>query len=227
MYEGKGVAGRGGPSNTLGGKDIFRSHRWHIATLAGFETTGDNEDFKLYAKKIKLPTMHLEQEVYKGLGAEYKFASQVKFPDVSCSFYDIHGLYLKLDDIRQGIFSPSTGVSPASSYKGDTVFVLEDPENAWLEYRLYGSFIRELNHSELTYEGKGDFKSIDLVISYDYFEVKTIDNPFTFIVAFDDQAIFNVKDFSDDMLVRQNPSSSPYPPIGPTPEPNPYSKYKL
>lgn len=181
MYEAKGDI-RSGPSANLGtqnglSRDIFRVHRWNIKVLAGVATNNDNEDYKLFAKKIKLPEVEFEEESYAGLGAHYKYAANPKFKDVTVDFYDIDGLYPKLHALRDKIWTPQTGVKPAVEYKADTIFVLESPEQNWLEFKLIGSFIKGLSHSDLTYEGK-DFKSISLIISYDYFTYSEVKNPF-------------------------------------------------
>lgn len=184
MYEIKDDV-RNGPSVNIGiiggvNRDIFRSHRWHIDQLVGIKTIvtrdTDGEQFRLFAKKIKLPELSFEEEIQKGLGAEYKFAAAPKFTDATVEFYDVDGLLPELQKSRDSIWTPETGIRPAADYKKDTIFVLESPESFWIEFTLYGSYIKNLQHSDLTYETNG-FKSITLTLSYDWFETKTIKNP--------------------------------------------------
>lgn len=179
MYEIKGES-RDGPSANIGilgllNRDIFRSHRWHIEQLVGINI-GTDQDIKLFAKKIKLPELSFEEEIQKGLGGEYKFASAPRFSDITVEFYDVDGLFLKLQKARESIWTPETGVKPAAEYKKDTIFVLESPEQDWIQFKIYGSYIKNLQHSELTYE-QSAFKSITLTISYDWFETLKKSNP--------------------------------------------------
>lgn len=176
MYEVKGTI-RNGPSHLIGdNKDIHRAHRWHIVTISGIAAaSSDNEDFKLFAKRLKLPELSFEEETAAGIATEYKVAAKAKFNDVTVDYYDVNGLYLKLENLRSKIWTPQNGISTAVEYKADSVFILESPKT-WTQYTLKNSYIKNLSHSELSYEDNA-FKSVSLTLSYDWFEVTDIPNP--------------------------------------------------
>lgn len=169
------------PSNKIGpNKDIRRSHRWYIKTLIGNDYKTYN-DFKLYAKKITIPQLSFEEEVFRSLGGEYKFASLPKFQDVTIEFYDVVGIAEELCKLQNNIWGgPGTETKPQDSiingmqtairYKGTTELIVQTSIGGGVDmkYTLHNSWIKNLTHSELSYE-RNELKSVTLTLSYDYY----------------------------------------------------------
>lgn len=162
------------PNNKIGlGKDIRRSNRWSVDTLVGLSTLSLGRNFKLYAKRVKLPELSFEEEIFKSAGAEYKFVSLPKFSEATVEFYDVVGVYEQLHEQRNKMWTPQEGIRPASNYKEKTIFVLETSAGGgdFLKFILEGSYIKNLTHSDLTYE-KHELKYVTLTLSYDYFTIE-------------------------------------------------------
>lgn len=158
------------PSNKIGpNRDIRRSHRWFIETLVG-ESTSNDSDFKLFAKKISLPQLSFEEEVFRSLGGEYKFAALPKFQDVTIEFYDVVGIAERLYELQSRIWSSDNGIKPAKNYKGTTQLIVQTSVGGGkdMRYTLHNSWIKNMTHSDLTYE-RADLKSVTLTLSYDYY----------------------------------------------------------
>ncbi|MEM3000625.1 MAG: hypothetical protein QXU32_00630 [Nitrososphaerales archaeon] len=148
-------------------KDLHRAHRWRIVTLGGFVT----RDNLLYARTLTLPTFSVEEELVMGSSIKYKFAKAINWEDVRVSFYDIIGLYEDLVKWQDAVYTPTTGINVADSYKRDSIFELVDGMGnmAGLQHILKNSWPKSISHSELNYESSG-IKLIELTLSYDWAE---------------------------------------------------------
>ncbi len=160
------------PSHSMGGKrDIHRLHRWRIDTLIGEGVS----DFRMYAKSIGLPSISFDVENGPGASMDYKFASKATFEDVNVIFYDVDGLYKKLEEMKSKVWTPSRGVGLANDYKGVSTFILQTSEDESLKFSLINSWIKSLSHDVLTYDSS-EFKMVTVGLSYDWYEFETIPN---------------------------------------------------
>lgn len=171
MIEGKSEYS---PSHQIGGnKDVHRVHRWRIETLVGEGVA----DYRMYAKSIGLPNISIEEEMGPGLSIDYKFASKASFEDVTVVFYDVDGLYEKLDKMKSKVWTPDMGIGLANDYKADSVFILQSPESQWLKFKLVNSWVKGLSHDALTYDSS-EFKTVSVVLSYDWYEFELTKNEY-------------------------------------------------
>jgi hypothetical protein len=169
MYEGKSQYS---PSHQIGGmRDIHRVHRWRIETLVGEGVA----DLRMYAKSIGLPPISLEAENGPGASMDYKFASKAVFDDVTVVFYDVDGLYKKIEEMKAKVWTPERGVGLANEYKARSEFILQTPSFDWLKFTLVNSWIKAISHDPLTYDSS-EFKTVSLTLSYDWYEFKTVPN---------------------------------------------------
>jgi hypothetical protein len=169
MFEGQSEFS---PSHQIGGgKDIHRVHRWRIDSLVGEGVA----DLKMYAKSIGLPSISMEVESGPGASMDYKFASKANFEDVTVVFYDVDGLYKKLEEMKSKVWTPDKGVGLANDYKAESVFILQTPEEEWLKFKLINSWVKALSHDNLTYESS-DFKTVSVTLAYDWYVFESIPN---------------------------------------------------
>lgn len=166
---GGGAGGNNEPNSRV---EILRAHRWQITQL-GAPNIKINPATLLYAKSLTLPGFNVEEEIVSGASLKYKFAKMVNWEDVSIEFYDVIGVF---DDLRQwqdAVFTPQTGIQPASSYKMKASFVLTDgtgfSDGAGVQeaFTLHGAWPKQLTHSPLSYESS-ELKLVSLVLSYDF-----------------------------------------------------------
>lgn len=150
-------------------KDVHRSHRWAIYSIAG-----KVRDQWFYAKELTPPSISFEEEVVKGASVEYKFPKSVKYDDVPMTFYDVHGFYKELDEMHKGVWTPKKGIRPAAEFMGDTIFGTTDGSGVIIDqWTLKNSYIKELSHSPLSY-GNTDLKTVSLVVSYTWAEYENV-----------------------------------------------------
>ncbi len=160
--------GRQEPSSTLGGSDVHRSHRWRISQLVGI-----TPDVLVYSKELTLPEMGFEEEAIPGASVDYKFAKKATFSDVVVTFYDMHGLYMKLDELYTSTWNQEDGLSAANVYMAQTFLELTDGNgDAIAEYSLTNSWIKSLAHSPMSYES-ADLKTVTVTIAYSWANYST------------------------------------------------------
>lgn len=169
MFEGQSQYS---PSHQIGGKrDIHRVHRWRIDTLVGEGVA----DLRMYAKSITLPSFSLEAENGPGAAMDYKFAAKAVFEDVTVVFYDVDGLYKKLEEMKAKVWTPEGGVGLANDYKAESVFILQNPEDEWLRFRLVNSWVKAISHDQLTYDSS-EFKTVSVTLAYDWYKFEPMPN---------------------------------------------------
>lgn len=167
-----GGGGNNEPSNTV---EPLRNHRWRIISLGADGVDGGviSRDKLVYAKTLQLPEFAVEEEMVTGAAIKYKFAKIVNWGDVTVSFYDVSGVHSGLTTWQGKVYTAEAGIKPADEYKKQCRFQMTDgagKEDGPL-YILKGSWPKTISHSALSYEDS-DLKLVNLVISYDWAEVK-------------------------------------------------------
>lgn len=153
----------------------LRNHRWRIVALGADGATGGviGRDKLCYAKTLQLPEFAVEEEQIPGSAIKYKFAKMVNWGDVTVTFYDVDGVYGGLIGWQNKVYEPNTGIKLADDYKKQCRFQMTDGSgrDTGPLYRLIGSWPKNISHSALSYEDS-ELKLINLVISYDWAEIK-------------------------------------------------------
>lgn len=172
-------SGKDSNSAHIGGSDLNRASRWRIKSLV-FGSGTDysnvlNDRGLLFAKSLTLPTYSVEEESVLGGSINYKVAKTVTWDDVKVTFYDLahkndvnKSILGQLYKARQKLWTPDKGLHQASDYKGESTFILTDGDgNPTWSFTLVNSYIKSINHSELSYE-TSSIKEVTLTISYDW-----------------------------------------------------------
>ena len=153
------------PPHALGADDVHRVHRWRIVQIAGV-----TDSLFVYAKTLTLPEVSFDEDYGPGASVDYKFPSKAIFSDVELSFYDLHGLYAKLDAAYKRIWSPDTGLMAANNYMAESIFTQHDGQKKKTNtFKLVNSYIKKLSHSPLTYDAS-DLKVVNVTIGYSWAE---------------------------------------------------------
>lgn len=140
------------------------TYTWQILQMAGLRIPET-----IYLKECTLPDWTADIEEYQAPHVKYKYAKGVTFNDVKFNFYDTRGLAVELDKLKRQVWTPETGIAPASDYKRDSrisVFEGDDfkQEQSWL---LNGSWIKGISWAMLTY-ANSDMHSVSVTLAYDW-----------------------------------------------------------
>jgi hypothetical protein len=142
---------------------------WEVNEIFG-ET---KEQARVGIRDVNLPDISFEIETAKGANIDYKFASRVKFSDLSFTFYDTLDLCSYLVDWRNLIWNYTDGIKLATNYKKTTKISVhhpfetnEDSNIVVQEYLFEGSWPSSIKYGKLTYTAS-DCKFVDVTITYD------------------------------------------------------------
>lgn len=151
------------PPFALGAPDVHRAHRWRVIQVAGV-----SDSLFIFAKTLTLPEAAFEEETGPGASVDYKFPSKATYSDVELSFYDLHGLYAKLDEARKRIWTPETGLMAANNFMAESIFEQYDGQNKKTNsFKLINSYIKKLSHSQLTYDSS-ELKLVNVTLAYSW-----------------------------------------------------------
>jgi hypothetical protein len=140
------------------------SYTWELGIIQGISSLSGA---LIYAKTASLPSWSFEIEKNQGASLDYKYASKIVWEDIRISWYDVDGLTQIMKRWRDSVWTPSTGIKPASQYKADS----------WLTHFTYDLSVarpwhimngwpKAVKSSELTYTDS-DFHFIDVTFTYD------------------------------------------------------------
>lgn len=140
----------------------YMSWTWRIDQLMGSGVT------TIMPKDCSLPTFAANTELVEGTALAYQYASGIKWDPIQIVFYDTVGLLKKIQEWRNSIWSPETGLQPASEYKKQSIITqfLEDDTNE-VTWTLYNSWPSYIKYGELTYTDSVA-KVVAVTLSYDW-----------------------------------------------------------
>lgn len=156
--------------------------------LGGYPKGYSNDRINVLLKSAQLPSISLEKIKATGGSHEYNFAGKPVFESIRVSMYDTVGLIDFLKEWKNSVWDKSRGLRTANYYKKNTSIVKypidrpdldtdsapdEDPNISTLgevKYDLFGSWPSSIKDSELSY-AESSIKYVDVVITYDYFEI--------------------------------------------------------
>ena len=177
----KAGGGGTGPSNKV---EFHRQHRWFIESL-GIPPIGGSRPGSgaqgvaakaLFAQSLQLPSLEFEQEEIKSPSLVYKVAKRAKWKNCVVKFYDVYGLYKKLEEWQKKIWSPENGIQSAIDYKGEPIFVLVDGKGQPKQrYLLKGAYPLNIDHGELSYTSS-EVKILTVTYAYDYATIEFMDD---------------------------------------------------
>jgi hypothetical protein len=161
------IAGYGGDAvSTL---ETLRPHRWRIIQLGPITA----KDYLLTAKELTLPQWKAEQLTVLGAVLTYKYAKNVKWDDISVTFYDTKGLAAEIEKWRSLVNTDDKGilVHGSGGYKKECEFEeLDGNGDAVRDIKLFGAWPNTINYGKLSYTNS-ELKSVDLSITYDYAKI--------------------------------------------------------
>lgn len=146
------------------------NYAWQCSSLIGTMVQSSANPL-IYLKTCTLPSYSCEVEsIPAASGISYKYAKGINWEDVKFTFYDTKGLGKKLKDFTDKIWTSKDGVQKASVYKDTTIIkaLLPDDSDA-MSWTLYGSWIKSVNYSDLSYADEG-VHEVSVVVAYDYAE---------------------------------------------------------
>lgn len=147
---------------------VIYSYTWDITNLVGKGIQRNNP--LVYLKSANLPQLEFEEENYDTGHVNYRFPKGVKWSDVKLSFYDTEGLKDQIISFYRSIWTPNTGLAPASVFMNDTkIQVYFNNDQVAYSWVLRNSWVKQLSYSELTYEAS-NVLNVNLVIGYHWAE---------------------------------------------------------
>jgi hypothetical protein len=157
-------------------KPVYQ-YTWKILNL--FEDIRSLFPTVILAKEITLPTFTVAKETVDGSSLIYKYAGMITWEDIRITFYDMVVGDTKSSDIinswRKNVWSSDTGLKNPNDYKRDSRIEVYSFD---LEYTttwvLHGSWPQVVKEGDLTYTAT-EIKVIDVVVSYDWAEIKKSD----------------------------------------------------
>ena len=159
-----------GPPNTV---ETARSHRWFISKLG--PVGNENDIFIKLAKEMTLPTWKVEQLNVLGASLNYKFAKNVKWEDITITFYDTISITQKLEDWRNKVHKNDTGIGNhgiSGGYKDTCEFTEVDGKGVTIrKVTLNGSWPSTVGYGKLSY-ADSSIKLVELTLTYDYAEIE-------------------------------------------------------
>lgn len=143
------------------------NYTWDIELLVDQPVNKD----MVYVQTCGTPNFDIASEEYSTGHAVYQFAKEVRWSDITITFYDVDGLYKELNRLSRKSFmggGDGPSVQPAVAYMGDTIINVyyHDDEFAY-RWVLTNSWIKSVTHSELTYTNS-DIKNVSAVLAYTY-----------------------------------------------------------
>jgi hypothetical protein len=149
------------------------TYTWRLIGIADNGEDIRGRDIIVYPKEATLPEFSVETENYRGPSIDYKYASKVTWPDVRINFYDTRGLAEYLKAKKDTVWTPEGGMAIADKYKFTSRIevYLSDGETLEQDWTLYGSWVRSISWSQLTY-ANSDMHNATVVIAYDWAEQK-------------------------------------------------------
>lgn len=178
------LGGNRGASNT---NSFYTSYTWDVVDLNNYlpslaRVTADT----VLLRTCTLPSATFDKVKAEGGSVAYKFAGKPSFEDIRISWYDTQDMSFVYREWYDLIFNTNSGVAAPNAYKGDAIIrkylgdrpdfneqsiyaVGKDSGNT--EYKLFGTWPTSFKESELTYL-EASIKSIEITITYDYFEME-------------------------------------------------------
>ncbi len=162
--------------NGIGGNGRFAkaTERYYYTYTWEFDNIlGDNDQILINAKDMTLPTFNTSKETVIGASLEYKFAKTVNWEDVKIVWYDCVGMLAILKKWKESVWTPDTGLQPASNYKRESTVSYYPPDKEDgddkddVKYKLINSWPSLIRHGELTYT-TSDVKIIEVSLTYDW-----------------------------------------------------------
>lgn len=160
---------------------FYTSYSWEIDIIdlnTKLSTVGSGDAFNgILLRTASLPQPTFTKVKAEGGTIDYQFAGKPIFDDVRLSFYDSTRTTEIYKEWLKQIFTVSDGIKPPDSYKAKSVIRkyladrTDETDGKVQKYTLYGSWPVSFKESELTYL-EASIKSIEIVLTYDYFEIE-------------------------------------------------------
>lgn len=145
---------------------VHQQHFWRAEQIGPIKPIERNESILL--QELTLPGPDFDVHEQKGASLIYKYASFVKWTDATIIFYDVYGLFAKLEEWRAQIWTPGEGIKPKKQYADNTVIIMTDGEGTeFARYTLVNSWPKTIGHGLLTYTASGA-KLVNLTLACDY-----------------------------------------------------------
>ncbi|RLF30370.1 MAG: hypothetical protein DRN07_08705 [Thermoplasmata archaeon] len=149
---------------------IFLGHFWTLVKIGDIQVQGQ----EIPIKDVKIPDTTFEVFEQKGASLVYKYAKFARYGDATITFYDIKGLYKKLEDWKKEIWTPDEGIQPKKQYARETIIQQTDGQGAYgnpqVTYRLINSWPKNISRSLLTYTNS-EAHLVTVLLACDYMEV--------------------------------------------------------
>jgi len=162
-----GVGGNGNSAKAT--ETYYYTYTWEIKNIFG-----DNDDALINAKDMTLPVFNVSKENVPGASLEYKFAKSVNWDDIKISWYDTVGMIDVIRRWRESVWTPNSGLQPASDYKKESRVTTYSPDRKNdtandVDFLLHNSWPSIIRHGDLSYTNS-DIKLIDVTLTYDWAE---------------------------------------------------------
>lgn len=155
--------------------ETLRPHRWRIIQLGPITA----QDFLLTAKELTLPQWKVEQLTVLGAVLNYKYAKNIKWDDISLTFYDTQKLASEIEKWKSLVNTDDKGilVHGSGGYKKECEFdELDGQGTSVRNIKLFGAWPSSINYGKLSYQNS-ELKSVELSITYDYARITPKEPP--------------------------------------------------